>query len=182
MKIEYVDINSLKEAPWRATHVLRPDLNVLAESMAEYGWLSPIIVRSKTSEIIDGFHRWLIAKSDKTVVKRDKGLIPVQFINCDETEAMMLHLRLNRGRGDLVAKYVSHIVKDLVRSRRYKEKDLVQLLRMSTDELDLMLDGTLLKARKIAEHQYSKAWVPVEAPANIKEQVSFIERPPNKDR
>lgn len=182
MDINYVSVNDLKEAPWRATHVLKPDMYVLAESLKDFGWVSPIIVRSKTNEIIDGFHRWFLAQTDKTLRKRDKGVVPVQFVKCDEVEAMLMHLRLNRGRGDILAKHMSHIVKDALRSRKYKEQDLVRMLHMSTDELDLMIDGTLIKAKKVAEHKYSKAWVPVEAPANLKDQASFIERPPNADR
>ena len=182
MDIQYVNINDLKESPWRATYVLKPDLTVLAESLNDYGWISPIIVRAKTNEIIDGFHRWFLSQNDKTLRKRDKGMVPVIYIKCDEVEAMMMHLRLNRGRGEVLAKYMSHIIKDALRSRKYKEKDLVRMLRMSTDELDLMMDGTLIKVKKVAEHQYSKAWVPIEAPADIKEQTALIERPPNADR
>lgn len=182
MNIDYISVNDLRESPWRATHVLRPDMYVLAESLIDYGWLSPLIVREKTSEIIDGYHRWFLAQTDKTLRKRDKGIIPVQFIKCGEVEAMLMHLRLNRGRGEVLAKHMSHIIKDALRSKKYKENDLVRMLRMSTDELDLMIDGTLIKTKKVAEHKYSKAWVPVEAPANIKEQVGFIERPSTPDR
>lgn len=182
MNINYVSVNDLKEAPWRATHVLKPDMHVLAESLIDYGWIAPIIVNQKTSEIIDGYHRWFLSQTDKTLRKRDKGIIPVQFVKCGEVEAMLMHLRLNRGRGEVLAKHMSHIVKDALRSRKYKEDDLVRMLRMSTDELDLMIDGTLIKTKKVAEHKYSKAWVPVEAPANIKEQVGFIERPSTPDR
>lgn len=182
MNITYMSVNDLREAPWRATHVLKPDMHVLAESLVDYGWLSPIIVREKTFEIIDGYHRWFLSQTDKALRKRDKGIIPVQIVKCGEVEAMLMHLRLNRGRGEVLAKHMSHIIKDALRSRKYKEDDLVRMLRMSTDELDLMIDGTLIKTKKVAEHKYSKAWVPVEAPANIKDQVGFIERPPNADR
>jgi len=55
-------------------------------------------------------------------------------------------------------------------------------LAMSSDEVDIMMDGTLIKSRKIAEHKYSRAWVPVEAPASATESSAVIERPPNPDR
>lgn len=182
MNIDYVSVSNLKEAPWRATHVLRPDMHVLAGSIIDYGWLSPIVVRVKTSEIVDGYHRWFLAQTDKTIRKRDNGLIPVTFVKCDEVEAMLMHLRLNRGHGEIMAKHMSHIIKDILRSRKYSENNLAEILKMSSDELDLLIDGTLIKAKKVAEHKYSKAWVPVEAPANIKDQTGFIERPPNADR
>jgi hypothetical protein len=45
-----------------------------------------------------------------------------------------------------------------------------------------MLAGGLLKQRKIPQHTYSRAWVPVEAPSADKLNAVSIERPPNPDR
>jgi hypothetical protein len=55
------------------------------------------------------------------------------------------------------------------------------MLSMHNDEMDMMVDGTLLKDKKTAEHKYSSAWVPIEAPASVKDQAIMIERPPNSD-
>ena len=53
---------------------------------------------------------------------------------------------------------------------------------MRHDEFHLMLDGSLLKHRKVSEHNYSRAWVPVEADPKATELQVAIERPPNADR
>jgi len=54
---------------------------------------------------------------------------------------------------------------------------------MRSEELSLMLDGSLFKVRKIKEHNYARAWVPIEAPPGYKDSDSVvIERPPNPDR
>jgi hypothetical protein len=53
---------------------------------------------------------------------------------------------------------------------------------MRSEELSLMLDGDLIKTRKISEHNYARAWVPIEAPSNKSEDIVLIERPPNYDR
>ena len=64
-----------------------------------------------------------------------------------------------------------------------KEKeDFEEILQMRHDEFHLMLDGSLLKHRKISEHNYSRAWVPVEADPKATEIQVAIERPPNADR
>jgi len=39
-----------------------------------------------------------------------------------------------------------------------------------------------LKGKKLSEHTYSRAWVPIEAPAGSSPQSVKIERPPNADR
>jgi len=57
------------------------------------------------------------------------------------------------------------------------------MLCMRAEELSIMIDGSLLKTRKLKEHNYARAWVPIEAPPGSIDGESFsIERPPNPDR
>ena len=93
----------------------------------------------------------------------------------------MIHLRLNRTRGTLVAHRVSELVKKLIRSKKYSEEDLRRLLSMSEEEIDVLLDGTIIKRVNISEHKYSRAWVPIEAPKGAVEDFT-AEKPPNADR
>ena len=182
MEIKYINGKDLKPAPWRSTYVLKPDLKVLQKSLEDCGWLQPIVAQEGTNVIIDGYHRAFLAGSSKAIKKRDKGLIPVLFVECDDLEAMLMHARMNRGRGVQIGKGLSHIVKSLIKSRSVDTAELRDILAMSREEFDLMLDGTLLKQRKIENHTYSKAWIPIEAPAGAAEQKVKIEKPPNADR
>lgn len=182
MDISLVSVNDLRPAPWRATHVLKPDLAVIRESLWDYGWLFPLVVRASDGLIVDGHHRVYLAETDADLRSRDQGVVPVRVVECGEVDAMLMHVRLNRGRGEILAKYLSHIIKDVLASRLYSEVDVMKVLKMSADEMDILADGTLVKRKKIAEHKYSKGWVPVEAPANLQQQAAFIERPPNPDR
>lgn len=176
-----VDVSSLKESSWRATHVLKPDLELLRDSITDYGILSPLIVRKKTMHIIDGYHRWIVLRSNKDLIKRYDGLVEVISVDVDEIDAMVMHLRLNRGRGNIFASNMSTIIKDVCYSGKYESEELRQLLNMNIMEMDVMLDGTLLKSRKVKDHTYSKAWVPIEVPAG-KPENAVLERPPNADR
>jgi hypothetical protein len=180
--IKYVDARSLVVPDWRATHILRPDLMVLSASLQEFGFIEPIHIRKETKEIIDGSERWLLATNVKTIIKKINGKIPVIEHDIDSLESMMLHLRLNRGRGSVVAKPMSKIIKKLNISKKYDRKDFDSLLCMKTDEVDLMLDGGIIKIRKIHEHSYARAWVPVEAPPGTVDDGQVTERPPNADR
>jgi ParB-like chromosome segregation protein Spo0J len=180
--IEWIDGGALKPAAWRATYLLAPDLEVLHRSMEEFGWIQPIVVQSSKNVIIDGHYRWEVAGTSKSATKRYKGKVPVVFHDCSDLEAMLMHLRLNRSKGSLAAKKMSRIIRDLIMSGRFSEADLKKALVMRNDEIDLMVDGSLIKMRKIAEHKYSQAWVPVEAESSFTEQSSIIERPPNPDR
>lgn len=180
MKIENVDIDELKRGDWHANHILKPDLKVLARSIADFGFISPIVVMKRDMAIIDGYHRWMIVKENKEL-RKTIASVPCIIIDCDSLEASMIHLRLNRSRGTLVAHRVSELIKKLVRSKKYTEDNLSQLLSMSDDELDVLLDGTIIKRVNIAEHKYSRAWVPIEAPKGAVDTFS-AEKPPNPDR
>lgn len=181
MKIEYVPSSGIMPADWRANYVLKPDMDLLRLSMTDFGWLQPIIVRVADMTIIDGTHRWVIAGEANFIRKHGQD-VPVIFVDCDEIDAMLMHVRMNRARGEIFAKQFSRLLKKVVLSDKYSDEDLGILLVMSDDEVDLMLSGGLLKQRKIPQHQYSRAWVPVEAPSAEKVETLSLERPPNADR
>jgi len=182
LNIKYVNPNSLKIPDWRATHILRPDLLVLSSSLSELGFIQPIHVRKSNSEIIDGSERFLLATNVKQIQIHIKNGIPVIQHDVDSLEAMMMHLRLNRGKGSIVAKKMSNIIKKLRLSGKYTVAEMQNILCMKADEMSLMLDGSLIKTRNIQEHKYSRAWVPVEAPPGTIDSSPVIERPPNEDR
>ena len=182
LNIKYLNPDSLSVPTWRATHVLRPDMLVISASLGQFGFIEPIHVRKSTGEIIDGSERFLIATNVKQIKEKIANGIPAIEHDVDSLEAMMLHLRLNRGRGSVVAKPMSNIIKKLRLSGKYNLSDFESLLCMKADELSLMLDGSLIKSRNIQDHKYSRAWVPVEAPPGTIDSGPTRERPPNADR
>lgn len=180
-QMEWVDGRTVKTAPWRSTYILKPDLEVLARSLDDYGWLQPLVVQRSTGHIIDGNYRWEVASNIQKLNRITGNTVPVIYVDCDDVEAMLLHGRLNRARGEVVAKRLSRIIQAVLRSRKYGEADIKRAFAMHADEVDVMVDGTLVKDKKISEHKYSPAWVPIEAPSTAKEDAMIIERPPNRD-
>jgi len=180
--LEYMEIDELVVPTWNATHILRPDLLTLASSLGDYGLLTPIVIRSSTKQIIDGSQRVMLIQGNKHL--REKfDVVPVRSLDISEVEAMALHIQLNRGRGSIVAKKLSNIVRTLKRSGVFKAEDFNRQWSMRGDELELMLDGTILKSRNVKNHQYSRAWVPVEAPAGtVDAGGALVEPPPGPDR
>ena len=181
MKIGDIARNGLRPADWRTNVMLKPDFDLLKSSMMDFGWIYPIVVKSDDMTIIDGFHRWVVS-SDSSFTKKYGNTVPCRVVECDTIDAMLMHIRLNRAKGSIFAKPFSSLLKSIVLSNKYTEEELGHILKMSDDELDLMLSGGLLKHRKIQEHSYSRAWVPVEAPTSDKIDKIIIERPPNEDR
>jgi len=183
LNIEYVDPKILVVPEWKATHTLRPELLVISASLSQFGFIQPIHVRRGTNEIIDGSERIRLATNIKDILKHTDGLVPVVFHDIDLIDAMILHVRLNRGHSTVVASKLSNIIRTARRSGKYGAVDFDRFLCMRSEELSLMLDGSLIKVRNIKEHNYARAWVPIEAPPGYTDSGSFtIERPPNPDR
>jgi hypothetical protein len=183
MKIEMVPVGGLHVPSWNSTHILRPDLLVLAESMASDGIMSPFVVQRSTGNVIDGSQRLKLILGNKHFQEMFPE-VPVIWKDVSDTNAMIMHVQLNRGRGSILAKSLSSIVRTLKRSRALDVADFENKFRMKGDELELMLDGTILKHRKVTNHRYSRAWVPVEAPPGTIEADGSMrtETPPNADR
>jgi hypothetical protein len=183
IKIEWVGKGSLVVPTWKATYTIRPELLVISSSLMQHGFIQPIHVRKETGEIIDGSERYNLFINISEISETHGDLIPVVFHECDQLEAMMMHVQLNRGKSVIVAAKLSKIIREMKRSGRYTNQDFDDMLCMKSDELSLMLDSSLIKVRKIKEHNYARAWVPIEAPSG-KEGISgpFFESPPNADR
>jgi hypothetical protein len=184
MDIENVNVNELIEPKWNATHILRPDLLVLASSIGQHGILSPLIVQKSGRLVIDGTQRLRLIMGNKHLLDLTGGIVPVTWVDVDELEAMIMHVQLNRGHGTMVAKKLSGIVRTLSMTQKFSEEDFVTHFAMKPLELELMLDATILKHRNIKNHTYSRAWVPVEAPPGTIDNAGsiVIEAPPNSDR
>lgn len=181
LEVAWVPGNELHEAEWRANYILKPDVELLKRSLSDYGWLQPIMVQKSTNMIIDGHYRWEIASNLQPLIKAYSDCVPVIYQNVDLIDAMILHIQMNRSRGSLAGKDLSYLVRSISKSRKYSEKDIRALLRMGVEEYDLMINANLIKAKKYDQHQYSSAWIPIEAPPGIISQ-PVIERPPNADR
>jgi ParB-like chromosome segregation protein Spo0J len=169
MNLELLKMENLKVPDWRTTHILKPNLIGLVKSIGEFGMINPILAMTDGT-IIDGFARWVAAQS--------LGLkeVPVQRRDCGKTEAMILHIQLNRARGEIVPHRLSKTIRLL--NVAIDEQVILNSFNMKTDELDVLMDGSLIKKRKVSEHSYSKAWIPIES--NATEDFS-IERPPTPD-
>lgn len=177
MKIETVKADSLHPLETQVTYTFTADLIALESSLLEYGWLAPLVV-SSDGTIIDGFARWTVAQAHEPLGRA----VPVIRVACTEAEAVFMHIRLNRARGQVTPRDLSLAIRKLLEEEAYDPEELCEKLGMVPEEFDLLADPTVIKALNIPAHKYSEAWIPVQSddPADLK-GIAF-ERPPNADR
>lgn len=177
---EYVLPENVKPPEWQATYILSPDMRLLHRSLLDYGWLHPIIVRKADMSIIDGTARWMIASEHSDVLVG--GKLPIAVVDCDVANAIIMHIRLNRARGNILAKRLSGALVRLVEEGFTDELHLCKLFGMSIDEYDALSEPRLIKSKKLVSHEYSRAWIPVEVSADKMSSEMKFERPPTPDQ
>lgn len=176
LEIEFVRADSLQPLRARVTYAFEPDLRALEASLLDHGWLAPLVVRSDGT-IIDGHSRWHIAQGHRRLRRK----VPVTRVRCSDAGSLVMHIRLNRGRGQIAPRDLSSAIRYLLDSREYTCSQLEEDLAMTPDEFELLADGTVFKARGLGSHDYSKAWVPVDGADPADPQGIEIERPPTPD-
>jgi hypothetical protein len=156
-------VGELTPAPWATSFVLRPDERLLTDSLLGHGWLCPLVV-NRDGLVIDGNQRYRLLVTEPRVASALGDKVPVNVVDCDEVDAMVMHMRLNRGRGMVVAKRVSGLLNEVLASGKYDPNGLRRALCMTSEEFDVLRDARYVKMKAVGQHQYSRAWVPIEAP------------------
>lgn len=161
---------NLKTPDWRTTYILKPDYLGLMQSIKAFGILQPIVTM-EDGTIIDGYARWLVAH------ELELQEVPVKRLQCSQAEAILLHLQMNRCRGSIVPHRMGQAIITLLKVM--DDREIMDALNMSEDEFDIFEDGSLIKKRKVKQHDYNQAWIPIESSAT---EDFHIERPPTPDK
>lgn len=148
------DYNPNKVAP--------PEMELLRHSIRSDGYTQPIVAHDEGGarfEVVDGFHRHKVGKSDAAVRARVSGYLPVVAINADRADKkhrIAATIRHNRARGVHGIRPMSDIVADLAR-RDLSDEEIAVELGMEPDEVLRLKQNTglgdIFKGRG-----FSKSW------------------------
>ncbi len=164
-RIEWRDVESLSANAWNPNMVMNPELKLLEISLLSTGWVQPILITTDGT-IIDGFHRWMLSKESQALKERYAGMVPCAILDVSPAEAKMLTVRMNRAKGCHVAVRMSELVKSLIDEHGCSPQEVAKEIGATRDEVDLLYQDSLFKARNIEHYRYSKAWVPAEEKKN----------------
>lgn len=140
-----------------------PEFRLLKISILEDGWTQPIVVFDDGSGalvIVDGEHRWRVAREDRDVAALTAGLVPIVRIKKDRSHRMMSTIRHNRARGEHTVKQMAEIVRELLEAGQSVE-DVCFLMQMEPEEVDRLADRAGMPDRVAKDTAaFSKGWVP----------------------
>lgn len=101
--VRWRPIGEVIENDYNPNSVARAEMKLLAHSIRHDGYTQPIVtIRDEGRQrfcIVDGFHRYFVAKTNPDILERNKGMVPIVVIDKDVNDRMAATVRHNRARG-----------------------------------------------------------------------------------
>jgi len=158
--VRWVSIDRLEANDYNPNNVADPEMELLAKSILEDGWTQPIVCYEKEDEdgyeIVDGFHRYLVAKTNMQVRQMTDEEVPITVIDKPIEERMASTVRHNRARGEHEVKPMADIVAEMA-EKGWSDDRIGEELGMEEDEVLRM------KQRKglpelFEDNEFTDAW------------------------
>lgn len=160
-RIEWRDPFTLEHNDYNPNHVFAPEMRLLELSVLTTGWVQPILI-NPDGVIIDGFHRTTLGRGSKAIREAHGTEVPCAVLNVSRAEAMLMTIRMNRAKGTHAAVDMSRIVRELIDTHGMSVNEIMAGIGATRDEVDLLYQENVFKARNIKDWQFSKAWYPKE--------------------
>jgi len=159
-KVIWVPIIQVEPNGYNPNRVAREEMNLLYLSIKKDGFTQPVVtVHDKSRNkylIVDGFHRYFIAKSFADVLESTEGLLPIVVISGGVNDLMASTIRHNRARGKHTVQGMSGLVFSMLRNG-WRDEDVCNEIGLEPEEL-LKLKHITGFSRLFANHEYSKSW------------------------
>lgn len=160
-RVEWREAATLNANDYNPNVVLTPELRLLERSILKLGWVQPVLV-TEDGTIIDGFHRAMLAKTSEALRARYQGRVPCVVMKLTRAEAMITTIRINRAKGAHVALRMHEIVVELVNAHGMDPDEIAREIGAHRNEIDVLYQEGVFKARNLKDYAYSKAWIPEE--------------------
>jgi ParB-like chromosome segregation protein Spo0J len=159
--IVWLPADTLSGNDYNPNFVMDPELRLIERSILQTGWVQPILVTPE-HVIIDGYHRWMLAKTSERLQKRDGGLVPCAVLHCTRAEGILLTVRMNRAKGSHAAVRMADLVKELIDVHHYDPAQICLEIGASDVEVNLLYQDSIFHAKGLKDYRFSRAWYPEE--------------------
>ena len=156
----WVDIDKVEANDYNPNAVAKVEMSLLYTSIKHDGYTQPVVTIYDEEKdkyvIVDGFHRYFVCKSNKDILERNHGKLPIVVIEKDINDRMASTVRHNRARGKHSIDGMSNMVFKML-DNGWKDEDICNHLGMQPDEL-LRLKHITGFSKLFEDAEYSKAW------------------------
>lgn len=136
--VRWIPIEMIEPNDYNPNSVARKEMSLLYTSIYNDGYTQPTVTiwdeEKEKYIIVDGFHRYYVCKSNKDILERNNGCLPIVVINKSINERMASTVRHNRARGKHSVTGMSSMVFDLL-DNGWKDEDICNQLGLEAEEL-----------------------------------------------
>lgn len=158
--VRWVPIDQVQANDYNPNSVAKVEMKLLYTSIKHDGLTQPIVTvkDEKTGRyvIVDGFHRYFTCKSNKDILDRNKGMLPIVVINKSINDRMASTVRHNRARGKHSVDGMSSMVFSMLENG-WEDVDICNELGMEAEEL-LRLKHITGFSKLFSDVEYKKSW------------------------
>lgn len=158
--VRWVPIDMVRANDYNPNNVAKIEMKLLYTSILHDGYTQPIVtvwddINGKYI-IVDGFHRFFVAKSNPDILERNMGMLPIVVIDKDINERMASTVRHNRARGKHLMTGMSSMVFEMLQNG-WKDQDICNELGMEPEEL-IKLKHITGFSKLFNNVEFNKAW------------------------
>lgn len=136
--VKWVKLEDVRANDYNPNTVADEEMELLYKSVYEDGYTQPIVTvydeEEDMYEIVDGFHRYRVAKVYDEISERSFGTIPITVIEKSMQERMASTVRHNRASGTHGVQGMSEVVRGM-KEEGMADEEICEELGMEAEEL-----------------------------------------------
>lgn len=158
--VMWVDINKVEPNDYNPNSVAKTEMSLLYKSIFFDGYTQPIVTIYDPDKdkyvIVDGFHRYFVAKTQEDILERNYGTVPIVVISKDINDRMSSTIRHNRARGEHSVGGMSNMVFKMLENG-WTDAEICNNLGMEAEEI-LKLKHITGFSKLFQDTEYRRAW------------------------
>lgn len=155
-----VPIEKVEANDYNPNSVPTNEMRLLLTSIAHDGYTQPVVtvydIERDKYVIVDGFHRYTVMRTNKDILEKNNGHVPVVVISKNINDRMASTVRHNRARGKHSVTGMSNMVFKML-DNGWGDVEICNELGLEAEEL-LRLKHITGFAKLFEDKEYSKAW------------------------
>jgi len=158
--VRWVPIEMVIQNSYNPNAVASKELQLLYVSIKQDGYTQPVVTIWDAAldkfVIVDGFHRYHVAKTFPDIRESLNGLLPIVVLDKSPNERMAATIRHNRARGEHSIDGMAKIVFEMLENG-WTDPEICNNLGLEPDEL-LKLKHITGFSALFANTEYSRSW------------------------
>jgi hypothetical protein len=158
--VRWIPLEQVEPNDYNPNSVAKVEMGLLYKSIKHDGYTQPIVTifdeEKQKYVIVDGFHRYFTAKTNKDILERNLGHLPCVVIEKDINERMAATVRHNRARGAHSVTGMGSMVFEMLQNG-WTDEEICNHLGMEPEEI-LKLKHITGFSKLFKDVEYNKSW------------------------